>query len=104
MIEIKELRKRVEAGAKFLDVVKPGWKKKIDLKKLDLQNSFTCVIGEVYGNFFEGTKELQIERDRNNLAEILGFDMPESESYDARFATLTRIWKNFLKPVRRVRS
>lgn len=81
---------RVRAGIAFLNVVKPGWKKEIDLKRLDLSSGNTCMIGELYGDYDEGIITLGIE---NNTAEVLGF----YESDASKYSKLTRAWKMALR-------
>src|SRR5690349_3384032 len=46
------LADRVAAGAAFLDEVKPGWHKEIDVERLNLESSCRCVMGQLYGSYF----------------------------------------------------
>ncbi len=57
MNKIKELEKKVERGIKWLDKVKPGWHKKINLEVLNLNNSSVCVCGQVFGDFWKSIYE-----------------------------------------------
>lgn len=38
---------RVTAGARFLDIVSPGWEKLINLKVLDIARGDNCVLGQL---------------------------------------------------------
>lgn len=43
-----DIKGRVENGAKWLDYVKPGWHKLIDLSGLDMQKGDACICGQVF--------------------------------------------------------
>ena len=88
------IKTRVKAGIAFLDAVKPNWKKKIDLDKLDLFSPYTCVIGEVYGGYFKGMKKLEIEW-HSDSATALGF----YEGSVMNYPSLTKVWKQELKKI-----
>ena len=47
------IKNRVIKGAKFLDTKMPGWYNKIDISRLNINNSCNCIIGQLYGNFWE---------------------------------------------------
>ena len=89
-------RIRVRAGIAFLNAVNPNWKKKIKLGRLDLSNSRTCVIGEVYGSYYDGMEEVGIEGD-SDVAIVLGFK--EIESFDTNYPLLTKVWKQELRKI-----
>lgn len=42
--------KEVAAGIALLDAKRPGWREKIDLKKLRQMSGRSCVLGQLYGN------------------------------------------------------
>lgn len=44
------LRERIEAGAAWLDEVKPEWRDLIDLDVLDVGDGRYCVLGQVFDN------------------------------------------------------
>ncbi len=87
------LKNRVEAGAKFLDVMSPGWEKKIDLSVLDLGLPNTCVLGEIFGNYEDGKDALGIEE---AAAEGLGFQV-SGDGVGSAYTRLTNVWKEFIK-------
>lgn len=99
----KKLLNRVKAGAAFLNVVKPNWLKRINLKKLDLASSSVCILGEVYGDYGEATEKLGLE---NEMAQKLGFVETTGEGEISeedypqlipKYKALTNAWKNFIK-------
>lgn len=47
-VVMEEVTKRVERGAAWLDVHQPGWVNEIDLTKLNLDDPFKCVLGQVF--------------------------------------------------------
>ena len=87
---------RVRAGIAFLNAVKPNWKKKIDLDRLDLSSDRTCVIGEVYGDYGDGMEKLGIGA-LSDSAIALGFK--EDGVFDKNYPLLTKIWKQELKKI-----
>lgn len=70
-VKASNVRAAVWAGIGYLDTHVKGWRKKIDLKKLDLGNPECCVLGEVYGDYDDGKKELGISEEK---ATELGFN------------------------------
>lgn len=49
---------RIDAGIKLLDEKTPGWEKKIDFDTLRLNSFMNCVLGQVYGDYFQGVRTL----------------------------------------------
>jgi len=45
-------------GISLLDKDKPGWRKRVDIDKLDQRFLDTCILYQVYGSFDEGYKRL----------------------------------------------
>jgi hypothetical protein len=47
------IAQRVAAGVAYLDKEAggPGWASHIDLDRLDLQDAYDCVLGQLYGDF-----------------------------------------------------
>lgn len=58
MVTIQE---RVESGAKLLDVQRPGWDSLIDIAQLDIASTSKCILGQVYGTYAVGVKDLGID-------------------------------------------
>ena len=90
------LKKRVKAGAAFLDVVKPNWWKKgeVDLEELDLAQPNVCMLGELYGDYNYGKTKLGLD---NESAEFVGF----YSSINSRYAAITKLWKAKIRALRK---
>lgn len=88
-------KERVVKGATLLDEMEPGWYQKIDLVTLNLRNCFSCVIGQVYGEYTENNLTrlgLDFSRDTD-----FGFDVSYDDdvpAQDSCYYTLTSLWKN----------
>lgn len=63
------LRPEVEAGIDLLDREYPQWHFAINLESLDLKDSESCVLGQLYGLYSTGLGELSIEE-----GALFGFD------------------------------
>lgn len=84
------IQKKIRAGIAFLNVVKPNWLKKIKLNELDLSQSNTCMIGEIYGNYGDGIDSLGLT---DEIADLLGFHANSIRTY----TLLTKGWKDAIK-------
>jgi len=96
------LTRRVKKGIKWLNEVKPGWYKDIDVEKLNLEEPDVCVCGQVFGSFFEAIykvdsdtrRGLATKRRKTGMSWITSFSRGfvllnnQARFYD----TLTRIW------------
>lgn len=43
-----------ELGANFLDSAYPGWFHKIDVHNIDMEHYSNCILGQLYGDYFDG--------------------------------------------------
>lgn len=78
----------VAQGVALLDIKRPGWFKDIDLVRLELDNCNDCVLGQIYGYFDPGLRNLGIIEDD---AWKFGF----SRSFDSNMRTwdeLNEVW------------
>lgn len=50
----------VGAGAALLDLEHKGWKDKIDCNTLRMDHESNCIIGQLYGDYFDGLHKLNI--------------------------------------------
>lgn len=57
-------QRSVGDGAALLDVQRPTWYLEIDLETLDISSLRYCVLGQIYGAFHDGMKELDFDVDR----------------------------------------
>lgn len=83
-----DFSQEIQKGARFLDVVKPGWESQIDPKLLDVADYTACVCGQVFaGHYWEGTQALaewlnnldeegESEVDGDTVAWEFGFNLP----------------------------
>jgi hypothetical protein len=44
----------VKRGAYWLDEVKPGWVSAIDLVEFDISSGYSCVLGQLFGDYDQG--------------------------------------------------
>ena len=65
------LKNRVEHGAEMLDTEVPGWFNRIDTGTLELENCVLCVLGQLFGEYYEGVKALGIR----NQGSFFGFSL-----------------------------
>lgn len=49
---------RVGRGVNLLDQFVPGWERSVDQKILQMHDGGLCIIGQRFGDFWNGTKEL----------------------------------------------
>ena len=88
---------RVERGAALLDQHIPGWAQFIDVSKLDLERSDSCVLGQLYSGEYEMGEAVIFGRDRSRFranlsASWYGFDSFTSWDY----GPLTREWARLI--------
>jgi hypothetical protein len=98
--------KEIERGAAILDHEHPGWELLIDTSTLQLSSSHSCVLGQVWGNFWNAVGDIA-EFDRGNVKpEDCGFLIPFFCSDDHRkhgyddsccWSQLTEDWITFVK-------
>jgi hypothetical protein len=49
---------RASDGAELLDRRIPGWERRVDPRSLHMTDMHRCVLGQVYGGYAEGVREL----------------------------------------------
>jgi hypothetical protein len=72
---------RVLLGEQLLDQRYPGWFRKINLYLLDIESSKRCILGQLWGDYFDGCKFLEISP---LDAEDYGFDAPPEEAEELK--------------------
>ncbi len=88
-----DLAARVTAGATLLDQHNPDWHNHIDLDHLDQGRDWDCILGQLYGAFVHGTRELGISHKRADGDTVNhGFDLDDLT--DEPFHALTAAWKH----------
>lgn len=58
ILESEFVRQSVKRGAALMDENDPRWFEKINLESLDMKNPCLCVLGQVYGRYGSGLKEI----------------------------------------------
>lgn len=82
---------KVKRGMALLDQFEPGWVDKVDLQALQISHPMFCVLGQVYGEFDEATKQFwgsESSAYRLAMAQAHGFD----RSVGSEYAELTDVW------------
>ena len=109
----RTIRRRVERGAAYLDSVKPNWADRVDLRSLDMDDSYLCVAGQVFGAYGrlpylaerrEMSDELflrglwkaarRVERERERWAVAHGFNF---HIYSARIRVSEEEWAKVIE-------
>ena len=95
----EKLKTRVNAGAAYLDSVFPKWFKNINLDKLKLDSQTCCMLGQLYGDYTDGAKELSINRpeDDSDGFHFITTQMGLYSGDEREYVLLTRIWKNVIR-------
>ena len=52
------IKERVQNGIRVLDETYPEWWKLIDPEQLNIDNEFYCVVGQIFGKYSTGMKQL----------------------------------------------
>jgi hypothetical protein len=92
---MRNLINAVDRGAELLDRQPgPGWAHKVDVETLDVSEGYLCVLGQVFGSFTDGLRELELGSLFNNEAGDYGFDAPSGGDFDAACEELTLLWRN----------
>lgn len=51
------LRERARRGAAWLDSTMPGWHRRISTETLDIEDTNTCIIGQLFGDYNDWSKD-----------------------------------------------
>lgn len=68
-----------------------SWKGRIDPDTLVMSNTCKCVLGQLFGNFYDGVEKLGFPDDANTSA--WGFDITLG---DGRYDDLQATWRRYL--------
>lgn len=112
----RQYRGRVRFGAELLDskYVARGWRKKVYASVLTMQYPTTCIVGQAFGNFFDGLKRLGLgtllTSEERQAGWRYGFNLPIREQHWCghknyqRWSLLAEAWRNRLARDARVRK
>lgn len=103
-----QMQARVGRGAEWLDEQLIGWRAKINLRNFDMTNPCRCVLGQVFGNYWDAVQEVAPQDERRGDAlddyndvyawEVdRGFNLPVGEDDDTDWDALERAWVNYLR-------
>lgn len=67
------VERRVQKGMELLDEQKPDWRESIHIESLNIGTIHTCVLGQVFGNYFRGKDVLNLNDYEGGDARDLGF-------------------------------
>lgn len=70
---IAPAKERVQNGVAFLDIMVPDWRERINVKWLNISTIHQCVLGQLYGDYFEGKRALDLYKPHTPNADDLGF-------------------------------
>ena len=92
---------QIQAGAKLLDrQVGKHWAEEIDTDSLDMHSCFRCVVGQLFGNYWEGIDSLWDNSgydDSNcDFSAVHGFNTANWTNQDT-YELLTEEWRAFIK-------
>src|SRR5690242_21290677 len=71
-------------GARLLDRKIPDWRKRIDIDRLNMRYTDTCIIGQLFG-INSGNRGY--DNFTNTLSDLLGLQLPESHITQDRKST-----------------
>lgn len=100
---VKIYSKRIKAGIRYLNRVKPGWYNHINLETLDLHDSYNCILGQAFQDYWNKVREEDaFEWDKSKItqskAQSLGFllDSKFGDDYENGhpygYDLLTKVW------------
>lgn len=56
---------KIKRGVELLNEKSPGWHSKIDLDRLDMADRDDCVLGQLFGDYFDGLEAIGVRPDRD---------------------------------------
>lgn len=76
---------QIRNGIRVLDAYyatrgQPDWKSMINLKMFDIRQCKLCVLGQLFGDFYDGLDEVGISKWRTTKYE-LGFSLPDLNAH-----------------------
>lgn len=103
---MKQIPEEIKAGMALLDEKVPGWREKVNPQQLNMAYCFTCILGQVFGEYTHGLKRLGIADDEevysefdpetNEQAQNLGFQSKVHNGIWLDYDYLNKAWKEAL--------
>lgn len=94
---------RVARGARMLDARNPDWFKRVKIGELRAQDPDKCVLGQLYGSFINGCRDLEIVTPDYDEAARNGFDALDyeldaiEECEAAEYRLLDAAWRDAIR-------
>lgn len=81
---------RVKRGAAFMDKILPGWHRKVNLKKLQMENSAMCLLGQTFGVHHEESlaREMYPEEFAESFQQTFGMPVEVASNHTRSFGYL----------------
>lgn len=77
-------------GAALLDATRPGWDTRINLTRLNIASPWNCVLGQEYGHYQDGTRQLSLDDWADTRDH--GFNSGYGRTGQLQMILLTGIW------------
>lgn len=95
---------RAKIGATFLDVIRPGWFREINLSTLRMASCQACVLGQLYGDYWKGAETLfalrangnkttKFDTDQGSHQAAIEAGFHNGDNDTVKYGTLTDSWK-----------
>ena len=92
------LKKRINLGVRWLNKTKPNWLKKIKTKSLDFRISDVCILGQIFGSFWNKIYEDRPTKGQISFSQAEKYGFVESDNKDN---ILTKLWVEKIKELRK---
>jgi hypothetical protein len=100
----RQMQVRVGRGAEWLDAREhPSWRQRINLRNFDMTNPCRCVLGQVFGNYWDALVDhgpdpvVDADGEVHEWEVEHGFNLPQDQEDDADWDALERAWVNYLR-------
>lgn len=93
----------VKQGTALLDAQRPGWRDRIGVRDIEMDDARRCILGRLYGTYQKGLEALwpgKTEDEQIDMAESHGFQLA-AEHDDDYWEALWQLWDAELKKVER---
>lgn len=74
-----------------------SWKGKIDPDKLVMSSLCNCVLGQIFGDYWAGIKELGLDNEVTDRSVPFGFDISINNPDERHYWDLAEAWRGYLK-------
>jgi len=93
MLTLEQAREAAGRGGVWMDRYRPGWRRKVNPRRLNLKLRDSCILGQVDGDYHQAVSRLRWKSERKTQ---LGFLIPwvetSWEEEAASWENLNRAW------------